>query len=299
MPRLPRRITALELLETRRMPAAITVAPVQVVEANNATQATFTATLDAATTEAVTLTYSTVNGTARAGRDYTATKSTVTIPAGSTSATFTVPILASDVAGKGTEKFYVDLKTSTGNTLTTRRVAASIVDSNSTPTITTSDLTLTEPASGKAKTSSVTLSLSNPSAKAVRISYATIDGTAISAGKAREFQARSGYITIRPGATSVKVPVRVFGKATSDETFNVSLRSATNATLSTVRPGGIYSRVVIQDAALNGTRPTVTVSDATVVAGNTATFNVTLSAASTEPVSFRYATETATASTED
>ena len=286
MSRPRRRITAPELLEARRVPAAISVAPVQVTEAGTATQATFTATLDAATTDPVTLTYATANGTARAGRDYAATKSTVTIPAGETSATFTVPILASDVAGKATERFFLNLKTTAGNTLASRRVAATIIDGNAAPTVTVSDATVVEPASGGSKTASVVVSLSNPSARAVRVSYATLAGTAASS----EFQARSGTVTIRPYTTSVRVPVRVYGNATSDETVNVALRSATNASLSTATPGATYGRVVIQDSALNGTRPTITVSSPTVTAGDTAVFTVSLSSASTLPVSFRYAT---------
>ncbi len=288
-PRTRQRIVTPELLEPRRVPAAISVAPVQVTEAGTATQATFTATIAEATTEPITLTYSTVNGTARAGRDYTATRSTVTIPTGQTSATFSVPILADSVAGKANEKFYVNLSTTSGNTVTSRRIAATIIDGNAAPTVTATDVTVVEPTSGS-KTASVVVTLSNPSAKAVRVSYATIAGTAASSGTAQEFQARSGYVTIRPYATSVSIPIRVYSKATSDETFNVALRSATNASLSTVTPGGTYGRVVVQDSALSGTRPTITVSGATVAEGDNAVFTVTLSQAATAPVSFRYST---------
>ena len=276
------------------MPAAITVAPVTVAE--SAGSAIFTATLDAASTSDVTLNYSTANGTAKAGSDYIKANSSVTIPAGQTSATFSIPVLADQVSGEGNERFYVNLKATGGNTVTARRVAATVVDSTTAPTITANDLTLVEPTSGSKK-GSVTIALSHASAKAVKVSYTTLDDTASSSGSSREYQAKSGSVTIRAGATSARIPVTVYSRATADEDFAVVLRSATNATLSSILPGGIFSRVVIQDRALNGTRPTATVADTVVVAGNTATFTVSLSAASTVPVSFRYSTEAGTAST--
>jgi len=55
--------------------------------------ATITATLSTAAAEAVTVNYATSDGTATAGSDYTAASGTLTFPAGSTSQTFTVPII--------------------------------------------------------------------------------------------------------------------------------------------------------------------------------------------------------------
>ena len=60
----------------------------------NAANATFTATLSAASGKAVTVDYASSNGTATAGADYTASSGTLTFAAGETSKTFTVPVLA-------------------------------------------------------------------------------------------------------------------------------------------------------------------------------------------------------------
>lgn len=54
--------------------------------------ATFTVTLSAASTQAVTIQYTTVDGTAKAGTDYQATSGTVTIQPGQTKVTILVPI---------------------------------------------------------------------------------------------------------------------------------------------------------------------------------------------------------------
>ena len=55
---------------------------------------TFTVTLSAASGQDVTVGYSTSNGTATAGADYTASSGTLTIAAGATTATFNVAVLA-------------------------------------------------------------------------------------------------------------------------------------------------------------------------------------------------------------
>ena len=72
---------------------AVRVGSASVVEGNTGTpRLTFTLTLAKALTTATTLTYSTQDGTAKAGRDYTAASGTVTIPAGRTSVTVKVNV---------------------------------------------------------------------------------------------------------------------------------------------------------------------------------------------------------------
>jgi endoglucanase len=62
-------------------------------QASSAAPLTFTVTLSAASATPVTVTFSTADGTAKAGLDYTATAGTLTFPAGVTSETITVPVL--------------------------------------------------------------------------------------------------------------------------------------------------------------------------------------------------------------
>ncbi|MFL0796731.1 MAG: hypothetical protein K6L73_04500 [Cellvibrionaceae bacterium] len=74
--------------------------------ASPGSNATFTVSLDAAYTQDVVLTYSTVDVSAVAGSDYTATTGTVTISAGSTTATFDIPTLA---GGSGIFNVFIGL----------------------------------------------------------------------------------------------------------------------------------------------------------------------------------------------
>ena len=82
----------------------------------NAANSTFTVTLSAAAGRDVTVGYSTSNGTATAGADYTATSGTLTISAGATSATFTVAVLA-DSLDEANETVIVTLSSASNATI--------------------------------------------------------------------------------------------------------------------------------------------------------------------------------------
>jgi len=78
--------------------------------------ATFTVKLSAAATEAVTVDYSTVDGTAKAGSDYTATSGKLTFAAGEISKTVAVKVL-SDSVTEGNETFSLKLSNATKATI--------------------------------------------------------------------------------------------------------------------------------------------------------------------------------------
>ncbi len=74
--------------------------------------AVFTVTLGPASSQVVTVDYTTADGTAKAGQDYTATSGTLTFNAGETQKTITVPVLG-DTASEGDETFTVTLSNPT------------------------------------------------------------------------------------------------------------------------------------------------------------------------------------------
>ena len=90
--------------------SGITIAPAAATEGDSgSTDMTFTLNLAQAVTEAVMVNYVTSDGTATAGSDYTAvTNGTTTIPANSTSATFTVPVTG-DTTEEANETFNVTI----------------------------------------------------------------------------------------------------------------------------------------------------------------------------------------------
>ena len=88
----------------------ITIAPASATEGDSGnTNVTFTLTLGQAVSGAVAVSYATSDGTATAGQDYTAvTSGTATIPASSTSATFTVSV-SGDTTDEANETFNVTI----------------------------------------------------------------------------------------------------------------------------------------------------------------------------------------------
>jgi chitinase len=125
----------------------------------------------------------------------------------------------------------------------------------------------------------------------VSVRYATADGMA-RAGS--DYIAAGGTASFAPGATTAEVTILVNGDSVSelDETFSVSLADAVNATLAESQATGTIAN---DDAT-----PSISIGDASVNEGAagtaSATFLLTLSAASELPVSVTYTTANGTAS---
>jgi aryl-phospho-beta-D-glucosidase BglC (GH1 family) len=95
-------------------------------------QLSFTVALSQAATGPVTVTYSTANGTATAGSDYTARSGTVTFAAGETTKTVTVPITG-DGAVEGNETFTISLAGASGATIADGAATGTIVNNDTAP----------------------------------------------------------------------------------------------------------------------------------------------------------------------
>jgi T1SS-143 domain-containing protein len=189
--------------------------------------ATFGVSLSQAATGNVTVSYSTSNGTATAGSDYTAIgATTLTFAAGETYKTITVNI-ANDTLGEGDETFNVNLTGPSANaTIIDNLGVGTIVDNE--PKISINDVSVNESAGA----ATFTVTLSAASATNVTVNYSTSNGTA-TAGS--DYTAvTSTVLTFVPGETSKTFTVPITNNAIveGNETFNVNLASAsTNATI--------------------------------------------------------------------
>ncbi|MCB8875308.1 cellulase family glycosylhydrolase [Acidisoma silvae] len=104
----------------------ITPANASVTETSAAsTPETFTLTLSAASATPVTVAYKTVDGTAKAGVDYTAASGTVTIAAGKTQASVTVQTKPGTT---GSKAYTLQLSSPSGATLATTSATGTIID---------------------------------------------------------------------------------------------------------------------------------------------------------------------------
>ena len=134
------------------------------------------------------------------------------------------------------------------------------------------------------------VTLSRSSDTPVTVDYQTAGGTAL---EGTDYDAASGTLTFGPGATrrTIEVRTRQDTAAEPNETFTVTLRSPSGATL---RDAGAVG-TIIDDDAPDPAGPALTVSDATGDEGEVLRFEVTLSRSSDTPVTVDYQTAGGTA----
>src|SRR5262249_12354445 len=147
-----------------------------ITEGNAGTvNATFTLTLSYASPVAVTVHYATADVTAAAGSDYTAKSGTVIIPAGQTSATFSIAVRG-DRLGEPNEMFAVNLSAPTNATIGDGQGIGTILDDE--PRISISDFSMKEGKKNKTTLFTFTVTLSAAYDQPVTMSYRTLDDTA-------------------------------------------------------------------------------------------------------------------------
>ena len=219
----------------------VSITDTTVAEGNSGTgTAAFTVTLSRASATAVTVGYSTANGTATAGQDYTAASGTLTFAPGVISQKLNVAV-AGDTVVEPDETFTVSLANPSGAALGTATATASVTNDDTAvvvtpPTVSISNATVAEGNSGSSNLA-FTVSLSKASTSTVTVGYSTANGTA-TAGQ--DYTAASGTLSFAPGVTSQQVGVVVAGDTAvePDETLTVSLSNASGATIATASATG-------------------------------------------------------------
>lgn len=198
-----------------------------------AVMATFVIRLDHAYAQDVTVHYKTTDGSAVSPADYAAVgDATVVIPAGSVSATVSVPV-AADILFERDENFTLDIVKATlpgpaGNepaiNVADASGIATIHDNDPRPSMAVSDISVTEGNSGTV-TATLTVTLDKPSGSPLTVNYATADGTATGGS---DYVASTGSVTFAPGTTSMPLTIFVKGDTVleSSENFTVNLSSA-------------------------------------------------------------------------
>ena len=176
----------------------------------------------------VSLRYGTAAGTAIATSDYTArSRVAVTVPAGDTTATVSVPILADDVY-EADEFFFVDLSDPTLAALSSDiRALITIVDDDSPPTLSVGGA---QPVSESAGPLVFTVTRTGATSLPATFSWSTADVTA-EAGS--DYTAESGTVTIPATMSTAQLSVTVLSDsvAEDDETVAVTLSSPINAVI--------------------------------------------------------------------
>ncbi len=269
-------------------PPTLSIADLTVSE--SAGTATVPVTLSAPSGKTVKVKYSTVDGTATAGNDYTAkTDAELVFAPGTTTMNATVALLG-DTIDEPDETFSVTLSAAENATILKGTGVVTLTDDDGEPTISIAGTTVTE-ADSTTVPAEFTVTLSNASGRTVTVDYATADGTATAGA---DYTAASGTVTFTPGQTSKKISVDVLGDLLDEpnETFTVTLANPSFATITAATATG-----TITD---NDPTPTLSINDVSKVEGGPTTttafaFTVTLSAASGRAVTVAYSTADGTA----
>ncbi len=183
--------------------------------------------------QTLTVNYS-LTGTATNNADYTSVANNVIFAAGSNTATVTLTPV-DDTVFEGTETAILTLVKGTAYTLgTTANATVSIVDNDLQPTANLSAIQTIVEGNTNPQNVTYTVTLSNASTKAITVNYATADVTA-KAGL--DYTSTTGSLTFNPGVKSQVINIPILNDALNEanETFNLNLTSATNATLGTTK----------------------------------------------------------------
>ena len=245
--------------------------------------AVFRVTLRPATNHVVSVTYTTMDGTAVADADYTPVTGTLRFEPRETTKTIRVPVLL-DTMTEQSETFTVELSNPGGSTLADP-IGVGTIRADPAPSLRIGDATPV----AEGDEAVFTVTLTPPNEQVVTIDYTTTDGTAVAD---EDYSATSGTLRFAPGDTSktIRVPTLRDAVAEPVETFTVVLSNPSGTNV--VHDTGVGT---ITDEGLPG----LSIADApTVPEGGEAVFPVTLNPASSQVVTVAYATQDGTAVTD-
>lgn len=199
---------------------SISVRDVTVVEGNSGTpQATFVVALSGPTSQSVSFSFATSNGTATAGSDYIATSGALTFAPGEVEKPVVV-LVNGDTVDEAQETFFLDISNVQNATVSSSRGTGFIVDDDG-PTISINDVRVTEGNSGT-KAATFTLTLTGPSVEAIAVRAITSPGTATASS---DYNSINLVVIFQPGTVTRTFDVEIIGDTNleSNETFFVNL----------------------------------------------------------------------------
>jgi len=216
----------------RTKPApAITINNVTVAESDSdMTDAKFQLYLSSPMGVPISVSFTTVEGSASQNSDFLSTNGVVVFPPGSTNTTITVAIIG-DRNYELNESFQLNLSGPTNAVMDNSSAVCTISNDDPQPTLSIESVSMPE---GNAYTNVLTfsLSLSAASYQPVWVNYFTSNDTALAGS---DYIAASGGVTFPPGVTNQVIQVVLWSDiiAEPDEQFHLYLPDSVNGTLAT------------------------------------------------------------------
>jgi len=207
---------------------SISVRDVVVVEGNSGTtQATFVVALSGPSSQSVSFSFATANGTATAGSDYIASSGNATFAPGEVEKPVVV-LVNGDSVDETQETFFLDISNVQNATVSSNRGTGFINDDDG-PTISINDVSVTEGNAGT-KAATFTLTLSGPSVEAIAIRAVTTPGTATAS---TDYNSVNSVVIFQPGTVTRTLDVTIIGDTNleSNETFTVNLSDPFGTTI--------------------------------------------------------------------
>ena len=272
---------AVEPLEVRQYLAAVGISDAG--SNNEGAVAHFPVTMIAPVLYEITVGYTTLDGTAKAGVNYTSATGQVDIAAGQTSVS--IPVTTRDDGiDEPNETFSVSLTFATSAVVSPSLATATIVNTDPPPTV---NISGPQPVN-EGGYADFYAALSTRSGYDVTVGFSTQDGTA-KAG--RNYDSSAGTVTIPAGQTGAVIPIQTIDDHVYEpsEGFSLNLNSATCAALGETAATGTILNIDPPPGVSVGTAGSLS-------EGNVATFPVWLTASSGYNTTIGYATQNGTAS---
>ena len=259
---------------------------------NEGTSLVFPVTLDHPVSTAMTVRYSTVNGTATGGSDFTTrTNVTLNIPANTTSLSISISTTNDSIDELSPENFTVVLNTpSSPLTIGNGTATGLINDNDSPPTVSMSPTPTVNVTEGNTQTFTVTLS--RASFQNVVVNYSSANGTA-TAGT--DYTGASSSLTFAPGVTSMTFTIATTNDAVIEpnETFTVTATGAAGSAGNTVNT----TVTIVDNDTPTTTTTTTTTRPTTTTSTTTTTTRPTTSTTTTRPATTTTQPTTSTTTT--
>ena len=254
---------------------------------NGSTNATFTISLSNPSTQSITVDYTTSDGTAKAGTDYTkVTTTTITFAPGETTKTVTVGVIGNTVV-EPDKTFKVNLSNVTNATLRTAKSGTgTILNDDVLPSI---SVIANDPnAAETANPGQFTFTRTGYFTQSLTANYA-LSGTATNS---TDYQTLPGTITFAAGKDTATIDLNVIDDNIYEGTETAILSLTANAAYTLT-----IANIATVNIADNDTRPNISISDANPATGKEGdpaakdrAFTISLSNPSTETISVQYST---------